>query len=89
MDGDLIQHDSEYINFGDMVRKRTGVQCQYMSRYLHGCIDGWPNLAVGLRIKGEPINHYYSVLIHKDDVEEFLNRYNKYLKRRSEGGGIR
>jgi len=69
----------KYINFGNMVRSKLGMQCQYASRFLHGKIEGWPNLAEGLRIKGEPINNYHSVKIHKDDVEEFLRRYNEYF----------
>lgn len=71
--------NEEYINFGIVARSKMGLLCQYASRYLHGKIEGYPNLAEGLRIQGDPINNYYSVKIHKDDVEEFVWRYKEYV----------
>lgn len=68
-----------YINFGDMARHKMNMQCQYASRYVDGVIDGWKNLGEGLRFKGNT-NVYHSLRIHKDDVEEFVQRYNDYMK---------
>ena len=67
-----------YVNFGDISRGQLGIQCQYGSRYTDGGC-GWKNLGEGLRFKGNT-NIYHSLRIHKDDVEEFVNRYNKHMK---------
>ena len=67
-----------YVNFGDVSRKRLGLQCQHGSRYVDGAIDGWENLGKGLRFKGKA-SDYHSLKIHKDDVEEFVRRYKEYL----------
>ena len=60
-----------------------GMQAQYASRYIDGAIPGWPNLGEGLRFKGEASN-YYSVKIHKDDIEEFVKRVRDYQRLRLE-----
>ena len=75
-------NNNEYVNFGDVVaRGKLGMPCQYISRYLHGKIEGWPNLAKGLRIKGDPVNMFHFVTMHKDDVDEFAKRYREYIER--------
>lgn len=68
----------EYVNFGDTVRARCGGQSQYISRYLTGW-DGSPNLSDGIRWVGKD-SEYHFILIHKDDVEEFVRRVLKYWK---------
>ena len=72
----MIKMD-KYINFGDMCRSRLKIQCQYGSRYVDGMIEGYPNLGYNLRFKGNT-NLYHSLQIHNADVEEFINRVNKY-----------
>jgi len=72
----------EYINFGDVARGKLGLQCQYASRYVHGLLEDWPNLGKGLRFKGDAINNYHSLLIHKDDVDEFVKRVQEFWKER-------
>jgi hypothetical protein len=74
--------DTDYIDFGDVSRGRLGQQCQYASRYVDGVIPGWPNLGEGLRFKGYP-SRYYSLRIHKDDVEEFVWRVEAYREEAS------
>jgi hypothetical protein len=69
--------NSEYVDFGDVSRGRLGQQCQYGSRYIDGRIEGYPNLGEGLRFQGRPEN-YHSFKIHRDDVEEFVRRYEAY-----------
>ncbi len=71
--------NDNYINFGDMVSSRLGTPCQYASRYIHGRIEGWPKLSDGLRFKGEPINGWHSVMIHIDDVNEFVRRVREHI----------
>lgn len=71
----------EFICFGDLSRNEMGQQCQYGSRYVHGEIDGYPNLAKGLRIEGDPFN-YHSLLMHVDDVPTFMRRYQEHRKAR-------
>lgn len=63
----------DYLNFGDLVRCKLGLQCQYASRYVDGKIEGWDNLGEGLRFKGNT-NNWHSLRIHKDDAYEFLKR---------------
>lgn len=68
---------ADFIHFGELSRVEMGLQCQYGSRYLHGTIDAYPNLAEGIRIKGDPFN-YHSVYMHIDDVPIFLERYRNH-----------
>lgn len=65
----------DYVLFGDVARNLCGNQCQYVSRYVDGR-HGKPNLGMGLRIIGDPAD-YHSLIIHKDDVEEFVKRYKE------------
>ncbi len=76
----LKMEDKDYVNFGDVARGRLHQQCQYASRYINGEIEGYPNLGEGLRFKGNPLTDYHSVLIHKDDVEEFIARYEDHKR---------
>jgi len=69
--------ENEYVDFGDVSRGKLGIQCQYGSRYVDGCIPGWPNLGEGLRFKGNT-NNYHSLRIHRNDIDEFIRRYETY-----------
>lgn len=71
----------EYICFGDLSRNEMGQQCQYGSRYVHGRIDGYPNLAEGLRVKGDPFD-YHSLRMHVDDIPIFMQRYCEHKESR-------
>lgn len=73
--------DEEYTYFGDVARS-LGSQAQYCSRYLNGQGD-YPNLGRGLRIRGTVAN-YHALEIHKDDVDEFIKRYNEYISWRDD-----
>lgn len=76
--------DDKYIAFGEHVaHKRLNQQCQYASRYIDGRIEGYPNLGEGLRFKGET-SDYHSILIHEDDVDEFVRRVEEYKENRWE-----
>jgi len=76
-----------YVNFGDVARGQLGQQCQYACRYTgidnHGDYnpDYWkelnyPSLGEGLRFLGNT-NDYHSLMIHEDDIEEFVRRYKE------------
>ena len=67
---------ADFINFGDVARKRLNMQCQYASRY-HGGLGGTPDLTKSLRVMGDA-KDYHSMEIHKDDVEEFVRRVKAY-----------
>lgn len=69
-----------FVSFGDVARKILGSQCQYASRYIEGSIPGYPNLGEGLRFQGSP-GHYHSLIIHHQDVDEFVKRYNEFINR--------
>jgi hypothetical protein len=73
-----MNKDKDYVSFGDVARTQLLQQCQYASRY-HGGFHGYPNLTQGLRIKG-CLAEYYSMEIHKDDVDEFVKRVKNYRK---------
>ena len=68
-----------FVNFGDVSRRLLGKQAQYGSRYVDGFfgVDDYPKLGEGLRVKGDSDN-YHSMKIHKDDIDEFVRRYNDY-----------
>lgn len=70
---------SEMIDFGQLSRTELGKQCQYGSYYIHGKIKGYPNLAEGLRVTGDPFN-YHSLRMHIDDVPTFVARYREHHK---------
>lgn len=62
-----------WVRFGDVARDRCGEQAQYASRTIDGR-DGYPHLGAGLRFRGR-VEDYHRVLIHADDVEEFVRRW--------------
>ena len=66
-----------YVRFGDAAQK-IGIQSQYASRYVQGDSDhancgSDPDLGRVLRFAGDP-GDYHDLLIHEDDVDEFVNR---------------
>ncbi len=69
----------DYVNLGDVIRKVSGMQCQYGSRYF---CKNWSNeykyLGDGLRIIGTS-KDYHFMQIHKDDVEEATKRLKQQL----------
>ena len=67
---------TDFVNFGDVARKRLDMQCQYASQY-HGGLHGSPDLTKGLRVTGDA-KDYHSMEIHKDDVEEFVERVKSF-----------
>ena len=67
---------SDYIEFGDIARGQCGGQCQYVSRTVDGR-HGYPNLGEGLRFQGTP-SDYHRLMIHKDDVDEFVRRWKAW-----------
>lgn len=71
--------DSEgFVKFGDVSRSLLHQQSQYSSRYLGGWEkDGYPNLANGIRLKGQ-LDNYHDLRIHADDVEELVRRIQDY-----------
>ena len=70
-----------YIPFGDVAHNFLHEQTQYASRYLDGR-HGSPNFGKDIRFKWlSPHDHdYHSIVIHKDDVEKFVQRVIKYRK---------
>jgi len=67
----------DYVSFGDAARK-IGIQSQYASRYVRGDDDhancgSDPALGRVLRFGGDPAD-YHDLLIHEDDVDEFVTR---------------
>ena len=63
---------TKFVPFGELVRSRLGMQCQYASRYVGGLCE-YPDLSQGLRFQGSR-SDYHSLTIHQDDVEEFIKR---------------
>lgn len=64
--------EAGYVDFGDVARGELHMQSQYASRYVSG-LDR-EKLSDGLRITGDPNDNYHALRIHKDDVEEFVQR---------------
>ena len=60
---------ADYVPFGDVARRRLGMQCQYAVRYLDP--TRYPDLAATIRWQGA-IADYHDVMIHRDDVEIFV-----------------
>jgi hypothetical protein len=68
-----------YVNLGSVIRKCSGMQCQYGSRYFcKNWSDEYKYLGEGLRIIGTSVL-YHSMEIHKDDVEEATKRLKNQL----------
>lgn len=67
-----------FVKFGDVSRRLLNKQCQYGVTYAFGDEScDCPNLGEDLRITGDPGN-YHDVKIHKDDIDEFVRRYEAY-----------
>jgi hypothetical protein len=66
-----------FVSFGDVARNQCGMQCQYAARYID-------ELAPDLQFIGD-IKDYHSILIHEDDVKEFVSRLRKH--RQNNGSG--
>lgn len=86
IESDGYKKDVDYVDFGDVSRKRLGQQCQYGSRYINGLTEGNgivvnPCLGYDLRFIGNDQN-YHSWQIHKDDIEEFVRRVEEYKESR-------
>lgn len=71
---------TELTSFGDVARRRLGMQCQYAARYLLGSFpDEYPDVASDtqfgneLRVEGDAGN-YHEIMIHANDVDEFVAR---------------
>lgn len=62
-----------WVRFGDVAISRCRMMAQYASRYIDGR-NGQPNLGQGLRFRGR-VEDYHRVLIHADDVEEWVRRW--------------
>lgn len=74
--------ETEWVNFGDIARRRCREQCQYASRAIDGR-HGYPNIGEGLRFRdslGRELNvsNYHFVEIHRDDVETFVQRWEAH-----------
>ena len=82
-----VPPSDSYVNFGDVSRKHLNIQCQYGVRYIKGYngVVGFsadfPALGTGLRFMGDETN-YHDLKIHKDDVAEFVRRFELYEKNR-------
>lgn len=68
---------SEYVYFGDSVRKACNEQCQYLARHLAG-VHGSEDLGSDLRWFGS-LGDYHDVMIHKGDVDTFIQRYKAHI----------
>ena len=78
-----LKPDPDYVEFGEIARRRCDEQAQYCSRTIDGFLE-YPNLGEGLRFRGDP-RDYHFVEIHKDDVEEFVTRWKAYKARQKLG----
>ena len=78
--GHAIEKDEnkDYVQFGDVARRQVGEQAQYASKYLD--VRRYPEIAEGIRWKGD-LTRYHDILIHKDDVEKFVERALNYRRR--------
>lgn len=80
IEGEWFDVDQDgFVNFGDVARGLLHQQSQYASRYISG-LDR-PKLAEGLRTLGDP-DDYHELRIHKDDIQEFVDRVRKYREGR-------
>lgn len=82
--------DPDYVFFAEISHgpNGCGMQSQYCSRYVGGWKD-IPDLSQGLRFKqykpyggDESVNQadYHNILLHKDDVAEFVKRVTDYRR---------
>ncbi|MDO8507902.1 MAG: hypothetical protein Q7S53_05065 [bacterium] len=69
-----------FVKFGVISHDLLGKQSQYGSRYINkNFSDEYPYLGDGIGIKGNP-DDYHEVRVYKDDIEEFVRRYEEYMK---------
>lgn len=80
----LVNNINSYLRYMDedgyvpFNADRSLGQNQYASRYVHGRIEPYPNLGEGLRWKNRDSGNYHSILIHRDDLNEFHRRVRAY-----------
>lgn len=78
----MREQHPDYLDFGHVARERCQQQCQYASRYINQdgrwLERGYPQLGQGLRFLNLDTGSYHDILIHRDDVETFVVRYNAY-----------
>lgn len=67
-----------FVDFGEISRNLLNKQSQYGGDFVFG-VRGCPNLTEGLRVVGEK-THYEGIKIHKDDINEFVKRYQDFQK---------
>jgi len=65
----------DYIDFGEICRNKLNMQCQYGMYYIEG-FGGYPDVSEGLRFIRN--DNWHQIKIHKDDVDEFISRVNKF-----------
>ena len=71
-----MKEAQKYVSFGDIAREQMDMQCQYAVRYLFPNQDR-PYLGEAIRTTGT-IMEYHGVKIHRDDIAEFLRRFQAY-----------
>ena len=70
-----------FVSFGVISHGLMNKQSQYARRYLNEKFsDEYPYLGEDIRLKGD-LDDYHAFRIHKDDIEEFVERYEKYMKK--------
>lgn len=62
----------KYVDFGEQILDRLGMQSQYAARYLFGVL-GSENLGQDLKIEGS-YDDYHFIKIHPADLEIFIQR---------------
>lgn len=81
IEGNTFECDLDgFVNFGDISREFLKLQAQYGSSYVRGISDT-PNLGIDLRFKNLNTSSYHDIMIHKDDIAVFVDRYWQYKER--------
>ena len=76
---EAMETDSEgFVRIGEISNGFLGRQSQYIGRYFHGKIDGFPKLVNNLRYEGQE-NNYHSWKLAKEDVKTFIIRVRSHL----------
>jgi hypothetical protein len=70
-----------YVLFWDVANRFFKEQIPDAVRFLKGYGDK-PNLGEDLRIKIDSLKTLHDIRIHKDDIGEFLKRYQEYAETR-------
>jgi hypothetical protein len=71
-----------YERFEEVILRELNEEGQYVSRFTDGSL-GCPNLGEGIRFIGSSAQ-WDRLLIHRDDIEEFVGRYREYKQKRIE-----